>query len=229
MIPAPDWQSEDGTVQLYCGDCLDLLPLMEKGSVDAVVTDPPYGILSESGSAATRRSGGNKSSGVCGWDVSLSGGAVSLVLGAADEVAIWGGCHMPLPPTFGYLIWEKGCAGLNFGEVEYCWTSGRFAPRILHCRASGMDGGKVHPTQKPVEVMRWTIGFLHSPTIILDPFMGSGTTGVACVQLGRRFIGMEIEPKYFDIAVDRIQTAIVERENSFIKPDGTTVTQESML
>jgi len=160
-----------GRCELLEGDCLEIMPHLDR--VDAVVTDPPYGVLT-GGSAATKR-GGFES---CAWDLSLSDDAVVQVLSAAPDAMIWGGCHMALPATFGYLVWDKVCEGLNFGEVEYCWTTKRFAPRMFRLRAAGMDGGKQHPTQKPVALMEWCLGFLPDADSILDPFMGSGTTGV---------------------------------------------------
>ena len=72
---------------------------------------------------------------------------------------------------------------------------------------TGRDGGKEHPTQKPTAIMEWCLGFVPNAQTILNPFMGSGTTGVACARLGRRFIGIEIEPRYFDIACRRIEDA----------------------
>lgn len=205
---ADPWKRKEviGDCTLYLGDCLEVMPAL--GPVDAVVTDPPYGVLSVSGSAATRRSGGNSDKGVCSWDVSLSPEAVSLLISFAPSVMIWGGCHMSLPATFGYLIWDKVCEGLNFGEVEYCWTSERFAPRMFRTRAAGMDGGKTHPTQKPIALMVWCLGFLPKDAeTILDPFMGSGTTLVACAKLGRKGIGIELDPEYFDIACRRVEEA----------------------
>lgn len=112
-----------------------------------------------------------------------------------------------MPATFGYLIWDKQIDGLNFGEVEFCWTNMRFAPRVFRYRAVGIDGGKQHPTQKPIRLMEWCLGFVKDARTILDPFMGSGTTGVACANLGRKFIGIEREVKYFDIACRRIDDA----------------------
>ena len=185
-----------------------VMPLL--GRFDAVVTDPPYGVLSQTGSAATRRSGGNSTKGICEWDVSITSDAVKAVLSAASDAMIWGGCHMALPATFGYLIWDKVCEGLNFGEVEYCWTTKRFAPRMFRHRAAGMDGGKVHPTQKPIALMEWCLGFLPDAETILDPFMGSGTTLVACQRLGRSGIGIELDPDYFDIACERIDAAYAQ-------------------
>ena len=211
---------EIGPHVLYQGDCLEILPTL--GEVDAVVTDPPYGVLSQSGSAATRRSGGNLDRGVCAWDLSLSADAISAVLAAAPDAMIWGGCHMRLPETFGYLVWDKACEGLNFGEVEYCWTTRRFAPRMFRLRAAGMDGGKQHPTQKPVELMTWCLGFVPDARAILDPFMGSGTTGVACVREGRTFIGIELDPGYFDIACERISKEMAQPRLDLPKPPEPT-------
>ena len=195
-----------GDCTLYLADCMDILPTL--GDVDAVVTDPPYGVLSESGSAATRRTGKNSDKGICDWDVSLTDEQIQKALFFTEKSFVWGGCHMALPATFGYLVWNKECDGLNFGEVEFCWSTEKFAPRQIKYRAAGMDGGKVHPTQKPIAVMEWTLSFAKNCESILDPFMGSGTTGVACVNLGRKFIGIEKDPDYFDIACQRIQDAV---------------------
>lgn len=197
-----------GDATLYLADCMDVLPTLPK--VDAVITDPPYGVLAETGSAATRRSGGNKDNGHIAWDIAPSAPLVDMIVSSAPIQAIWGGCHLPLPPTLGYLIWDKQIDGLNFGEAEYCWTNQKFAPRIFRYRAVGIDGGKVHPTQKPEALMRWCIERVGDPKTILDPFMGSGTTGVAAIQLGRKFIGIEREPKYFDIACKRIEQAAAQ-------------------
>jgi site-specific DNA-methyltransferase (adenine-specific) len=191
---------EHAGVSIYHGDCREILPTL---AFDATVSDPPYGVLAESGSAATRRSGGNKDNGVMAWDVAPDKGLLDVLI--AKPAMLWGGCHLFLPPTFGYLVWDKQIDGLNFGEVEYCWTNMRFAPRVFRYRAVGVDGGKVHPTQKPEALMLWCFGFL--PTVvgtILDPFMGSGTTLRAAKDLGRKAIGIEIEERYCEIAAKRL-------------------------
>jgi hypothetical protein len=190
---------EDESVQIYHGDCRDVLPLVD---YDATVSDPPYGVLSESGSAATRRSGGNQDNGVMAWDVAPERTLLDLII--AKPAMLWGGCHLTLPPTVGYLVWDKQIDGLNFGEVEYCWTNLQFAPRVFRYRAVGVDGGKVHPTQKPEALMQWCFSFLpKSVGDIVDPFMGSGTTLVAAKRLGRKAIGIEREEKYCEIAAKR--------------------------
>lgn len=204
-----------GDCTLYLGDCRDILPTL--GKVDAVVTDPPYGVLAESGSAATRRSSGNKTDGVMSWDIAPTKELISVLQRQSKNQMFWGGCHLELGPTFGYLIWDKEIDGLNFGEVEFCWTNSKFAPRIFRYRAFNVDGGKQHPTQKPIELMKWCLGFLPDAQTILDPFMGSGTTGVACAKLGRKFIGIELEPKYFDIACKRIDEAY-KQPDMFVAP-----------
>jgi len=205
----PYRQEVIGDCTLYLGDCLELLPTL--GKFAAVVTDPPYGVLG-SGSAATKRGGWGDIS----WDKAPA--EMREILDTAETIMVWGGCHMRLPPTFGYLIWDKGCDGLNFGEVEFCWTNKRFAPRKFFFRAAGMDGGKLHPTQKPVALMKWCLGFAPDAETVLDPFMGSGTTGVACVKLGRKFTGIEIDPHYFEVACERIRQAYKQPDMFVEKP-----------
>lgn len=194
-----------GNAQLYLGDCRDILPTL--GKVDAVITDPPYGVLADGGSAATRRSGGNSDDGRMAWDIAPSAELLKELTTLSEVQMFWGGCHLGLPPTFGYCIWDKQIDGLNFGEVEYCWTNLRFAPRVFRYRAVGVDGGKQHPTMKPIQLMKWCLGFAPDAVTILDPFMGSGTTGIAAVQTGRSFIGIEINPDYFATACRRIEDA----------------------
>ena len=196
-----------GEATLYLGDCREIAPTLARPA--AVISDPPYGVLLE-GSASTRRQGKNLNKGAMAWDRPVDETSATEMIACADIVALWGGCHMPLPPTFGYLVWDKQIDGLNFGEAEFCWTNTRMAPRIFRLRAVGIDGGdRCHPTQKPVALMRWTIKQAKIPAggTILDPYMGSGTTGVAAVQMGHPFIGIEIEPRYFDVACRRIEAA----------------------
>jgi DNA modification methylase len=201
------YYSEKG-IDIYCGDCREVLPGLEP--VDLLLTDPPYGILADSGSAATRRNGGD---GKISWDVAPDEATIDLLRSKADSVMLWGGCHLLLPPTFGYLVWDKQIDGLNFGEVEFCWTNLHFAPRIFRYRVVGMDGGKIHPTQKPEALMKWCIQqcrYDDLPQDIIDPFMGSGTTLRAAKDLGRRAIGIEIEERYCEIAAKRLSQEVLD-------------------
>lgn len=193
-----------GDCRLILGDCREILPTL--GHFDAVVTDPPYGIGADKKKAHSSIRD-NSSWADNGWDSGRPPVAVFTAILGHKEVAIWGGNYFAdlLPASGGWLVWSKPQAGTGFSlaDGELCWTSKDFALRIKSLpRRDGND----HPTQKPVSVMEWTLQFIKGQTI-LDPFMGSGTTGVACVQLGRKFIGIEINESYFNVACRRIQDA----------------------
>jgi DNA modification methylase len=194
-----------GDCTLYLGDCLEILPTL--GPVDAVVTDPQYGI----DAARDRHSQqwGWRDYPAGGWDKKrCDAERLRATLAAGKHAIIWGGNYFTdlLPPSEKWLIWDKGQQDFSLADCELAWCSFPGAVRrITYSRSKAMQDGKEHPTQKAVAVMAWSIEKLPPGcSTILDPFMGSGTTGVACVRLGRRFIGIEIEPRYFDIACKRI-------------------------
>jgi site-specific DNA-methyltransferase (adenine-specific) len=198
---------EIGNAILYRGDCLDVLATLPDGCVDAVVTDPPYGIGKK---AATRRPWGyQRIAGMKprGWDNETSD--ISGWLDLAPVCVIWGGNYYELPPSRGWLVWHKPDATPSMAQAELAWTNLNQNTKHITHSISATNGERVgHPTQKPLRVMQWTIMQAAKNAItILDPFMGSGTTGVAAVQEGRKFIGIESEPKYFDIACRRIEDA----------------------
>lgn len=201
-------------VTLYLGDCRDILPTL--GNVDAVVTDPPYGI----GITRSNRLSISRGHGGC-WDDQPADVGPLLDLGL--PAIVWGGNYFGLPPTRCVLVWDKNNAGRDFADVELAWTNLDQVARRFTYRPMNMDGGKLHPTQNPIEVMAWCLGFLPEARTILDPFMGSGTTGVACVQLGRKFIGIELEPRYFDIACKRISDELKRPRLPFDDPAATPV------
>ena len=189
-----------GDATLYLGDCLEILPTLPK--VDAVITDPPYGI---GANAMTLGKGKKEFDRGGNWDAIRPD--VSWIPKTAEWWCIWGGNYFSdqLPATNHILVWHKLNDGRSFSECEFAWTNSGKQTRIKQHHWSGEE--KQHPTQKPDEVMRWTVGHFPKAQTVLDPFMGSGTTGVACMNLGRKFIGIEIEPKYFDIACERIENA----------------------
>ena len=197
-----------GDATLYLGDCLEILPTLPK--VDAVITDPPYGIGKDGQKQTTGGHGGRKAHEFMGWDsVRPAEQAFALMLAAADKHVIWGGNYFAdlLPPTGKWLVWDKG-QRINQSDGELAWTNENGALRICTMnRVELMLDGTEHPTQKPVRLMTWCIEQIKATGTILDPFMGSGTTGVACANLGRKFIGIEIELKYFEIACERIDNA----------------------
>ena len=206
---------ESGGVTIWHGDCRDVIEQWEglrTQIFDLLLTDPPYGILADTGSAATRRSGGNQDDGRMAWDIAPSADTIARLIAITKTQMIWGGWHLSLPPTFGYLVWDKQIDGLNFGECEVCWTPQRFAPRIFRYRAVGVDGGKQHPTQKPEALMRWCIARAGNPQTILDPFMGSGSTLRAAKDQGLRVVGIEIDERYCEIAVRRLAQEVLPLE-----------------
>lgn len=197
-----------GDCTLYLGDCRNILP--ELGKVDAVVTDPPYGIGRDGKPKSTSSHGGHKGYAHLGWDSGRPDADVfRAMLAASPSVVIWGGNYFAdlLPPSSKWLSWDKG-QRIDQADAELAWTSPDGALRIMTLnRAEIARDGAEHPTQKPVRLMEWTLAQIDAAGTVLDPFMGSGTTGVACVRRGCAFIGIEREPSYFDIACRRIEEA----------------------
>ena len=189
-----------GNAELWLGDCREILPTLPK--VDAVITDPPYGI-----SANKQTLGSGKKNFDRGGDWDDGRPDITWLPEFARWYCVWGGNYFAdvLPPTNDILVWHKKNDGLTFSECEFAWTNAGKQSRIRSHHWSGEE--KEHPTQKPLPVMEWCIGYFPDARPILDPFMGSGTTGVACMNLGRSFIGIEREPAYFDIACRRIEDA----------------------
>jgi site-specific DNA-methyltransferase (adenine-specific) len=190
---------EIGDAVLYLGDCREILPGLPR--VECVVTDPPYGI------GITRSNRLSISRGLRGNDWDDKPADISWLPPLGVPSIVWGGNYFGLPATRAPLVWDKNNAGRDFADFEMAWTNLDMVARRMILRPMNMDGGKEHPTQKPVAVMEWCLSFLPDALQILDPFMGSGTTGVACANLGRKFIGIEIEPRYFEIACRRIEQA----------------------
>jgi site-specific DNA-methyltransferase (adenine-specific)/modification methylase len=208
-----------GNATLYRGDCMEILPTL--GKVDAVITDPPYGI--------GFKHGGNNRSGIGGgkYSTKFDGVAIhgddlsfdpSRWLDISPVSVLWGANHYAdkLPAKDSWLIWDKRAASHHqndFADCEMAWCSKGGVARIFRHHWDGMmkasERGvpRVHPTQKPIELMQWCIQQAGMPETVLDPFMGSGSTGVTAMNLDRKFIGIEIDPVYFQIACDRIERA----------------------
>ena len=191
-----------GKATLYLGNCLDIMPSLPK--VDAVITDPPYGIGFAAQPTNYQRKNGMKPQ---EWDNEKALGIDALrALGAVQIV--WGGNYYDLPATRGWLSWFKPDAPPSMAHFELAWTNQDRNARQISCSIAETNAERVgHPTQKPLKVMRWCIEQAGMPEVILDPFMGSGSTGVAAIQCGKRFIGIEIHEPYFNIACERIENA----------------------
>ena len=208
-----------GDATLYLGDCRGILPSL---SADAVISDPPYGIDYNHSGAHGRFSGvgvtkaarerGNYP--IIGDDSPFD----PTPLLRFGNVLIWGADHYRdrLPASGRWLAFDK-LGGMepwdSFSDVEFAWHSQGGASRLFSMKWKGIACDKIgennglrdHPTQKPIALMLWCIQQAGMPNRILDPFMGSGTTGVAALRLGRKFIGIEIEERWFDIACKRIE------------------------
>ena len=208
-----------GNAELYLGDCLDILPQLEK--VDALITDPPYGLKIDP--ALRKRTGRNKLvkdendfEPIIGDDKPFN----PAHLLNYKKVILWGGNHYcdKLPGKPHWLIWDKRCLmrPVHNADYELAWSNLTGPARIFYHVWRGMIRGGaanvakeylVHPAQKPIELMAWCFlqAKIAETDIVCDPYMGSGTLGVSAMNHGCRYIGIEIERKYFDIACERIE------------------------
>lgn len=204
-----------GNAELYCGDCAVILPQLDK--VDLMLTDPPYGIGEAAGKNKSRGKLANAQDyGNDEWD---NAPPAAWLLGLMRDKSTWqiifGGNYFELPPTKCVLVWDKENGASDFADAELAWTNLNKAVRLKRFMWAGMlqadmknKEKRVHPTQKPTRIMEWCITQAPEDVMtICDPFMGSGTTGAAAMNLERKFIGIERERKYFDIACERISQA----------------------
>ena len=209
---------EIGNATLYLGDCSVILTQL--GKFDLLLTDPPYGInaakgMGGGGTDATGRWKRKPRKYEGSWDSEQPTKEVfEMLLLSSRTHIIWGGNHFSylLPKSGKWLFWDKLNSMPSYSDGETAWTSldGVTIKKIALCNngmASNRDGMRVHPTQKPVQIMEWCLSFVPDAVTVLDPFMGSGTTGVACHNMGKTFVGIEREPKYFEIACKRIEQA----------------------
>jgi site-specific DNA-methyltransferase (adenine-specific) len=196
---------EIGLATLYLGDCAEILPVLT--GIDAVITDPPYGIKRfEKGSLRFDKKGEYKDG--IKWDKKPPKEFFDMLLNVAPQSIIWGGNNFELPTSEYFLVWDKQQTVDNFASAELAYTNIKIPAKIFKFGIHQHNKiEKDHPTQKPVSLMEWCISFCKNTQTICDPFMGSGTTGVAAVQMGRKFIGIERESKYFETACNRLEQA----------------------
>jgi DNA modification methylase len=193
---------EEPGITIYHGDCRDILPTLDK--VDLILTDPPYGIgrVMKGGKGQghwTLLCNGNE------WDVDAPD--LTFMMKSANSIVVWGGNYFPLPPSRCWFVWNKLNAVPTMGQCELAWTS---ADRPIQCFSAPVGRNNFgHPTEKPLELIVWSIQESRTTGTILDPFMGSGTTLRAAKDLGRKAIGIEIEEKYCEIAVKRLRQEVL--------------------
>lgn len=206
-------------IELYQGDCIEFMRNYQDNHFDCVVTDPNYGIGEADGKNKSRskiaisKDYGNKD-----WDNKRpSPEYFKEILRVSKNQIIFGGNYFAdlLPASSCWIVWDKENGKTDFADCELAWTSFKTAVRLFRYRWQGMLQGnmgrkeeRIHPTQKPLPLMEWIIAnYTKEDEIVLDPFMGSGTTGEACIRFNRKFIGIEKEKDYFDLASKRLEDA----------------------
>jgi DNA modification methylase len=201
-IGKPYFRDDSADIAIYCGDCRELLPKIPDKSIDLVLTDPPYGINM---AANPFRQKFEKAD----WDVApIENHLLLKIISMAEYSIIWGGNYFDLPPSQCFFIWDK-MQPQNFSSsmCEYAWCNRQSPAKIYKKWCVGYT--KYHPTQKPEPLMEWCLGMFPDSNLILDPFMGSGTTIRAALNLGRKCIGIEIEEKYCEIAAKRLSQSVM--------------------
>jgi DNA modification methylase len=212
-----------GDATLYQADCAALLPTL--GRFDACITDPPYGLAEklQGGSWGKVFEGGDKD-----WDAAAPVTLVDQALQLTDKAIIWGGNYFPMPPSRCWLVWIKRDAVRTMAGCEMAWTNFDANAKFFDWTIAATNAERVaHPTQKPLALMRWCIEQAENPATIFDPFLGSGTTGVAAVQMGRKFTGIERDAGYFTIACKRIEQAYAQGQ--LFAPERAKQEQEVLL
>ena len=203
-------------IQIFQGDCLELLKDFPDRRVDMVLTDPPYGKKADKGTNGFGVARNRKYTG--GWDRNTPEKEVfNKLRSISKNMMVFGGNYFAnmLPPSNCWIFWDKkgDIAFQNpFADGELIYTTFKKPVKKIVFRQQGFitdsKDKRYHPTQKPTELLEILIAtYTKQGDTILDPFMGSGSTGVACVNTGRNFIGMELDPNYFEIAKQRIEEA----------------------
>lgn len=208
-----------GNAEIWHGDCREVLPLLP--AFDLVLTDPPYGVLMN-GNPGRRAK----------LTEQIEGDATvpDVAWMTAHKAIVWGGNNFGLPRSTGWLVWDK-ChpEGSQHSQAELAWTN--VVRTVRHYREAyhgfmRQRDGWFHPTQKPPGLMRWCIG-LTDAACVFDPYMGSGTAGIAAMETGCRFIGVEIHRPYFDIACERIAKA--QAQGQLLPPEPVAAPEQQTM
>lgn len=201
-LPEPYFETELG--KLYCGDCLEIMPGLE--SVDLVLTDPDYGIERfKRAKCSLRFDKSNKYPNGLMFGGKPSKKAFDIIFKISKNAIIWGANNFTLPESEYFFVWDKSQTVDNFASAELAFTNIKQPAKVFSYSIHQHNKStKYHPTQKPIGLMEWCIGFANGAKTILDPYLGSGTTAVACERLNRRWIGIEISEEYCEISKRRI-------------------------
>ena len=203
--PKPYYQADGITI--YHGDCKQIMPVLNE--CDLLLTDPPYGINADRDRNSQKN--GWKDYGSSGWDKEAPPSwLIEMLLSSAKQSIIWGGNYFNLPPRMRWLIWDKGQRDFSLADCELAWTSENKAARVYeYARAKALKEGKQHPTQKPVPLMQWCIELAGEVETVIDPFAGTGTTGVAAKRMNKQCVLIEREERYCEIAVARLAQGVL--------------------
>ncbi len=213
---------QDKWVTIYHGDCREILPELPK--VDLVLTDPPYGLgIAKSGSLSIKGASAKRLEyAPSNWDIKPQKDTFDLMLSHSQEQIIWGGNYFTdyLYPSQCWLIWYKkdGLPAKTFADCELAWTSFQRPAKVFNSRWHGFIRDSKEKklgvaTQKALDLFVWCLeSFAEETDLVLDPFLGSGTTAEACQKLNRHCIGIEIEEKYCEIAANRCSQSVMRLE-----------------
>ena len=221
-----------GDATLLLGDCMDILPSL--GKVDAVITDPPFGVGNFVQTTGALRGRGAEMGKAVDWNESAPPPEFfSLLKSMSKHRIIWGANFFNcFEDRGGAIIWDKAQPMPNFSKADIASCTHFQKTEIVRIPWTNFDVARVaqtdHPCERPVELYDWCIRYLPGHILsILDPFLGSGSCGVAAIRAGRKFIGIEREERYFDIAVKRIEQAVAQGQ--LFAPEQTKQVQEALL
>ena len=197
------YEIDDIVNKVHCANCLEFMKQIPDKSIDLIVTDPPYGLnkkIHDGGTWSTKA----KFDDCLKWDYLITNECWKEIFRISVNQIIWGGNYYTFRPSRCWLVWRKPLFP-TMSDAELAWTSFDKNTKVFD-ESRNPEGYKEHPTQKPLSLMKYCVNnYSNKNDLILDPFLGSGTTAVAAKELGRRFIGIEIEPKYVEIANRRLQ------------------------
>jgi DNA modification methylase len=198
-------------VTLHLGDCREILPTL--GKIDAVISDPPYG-MKRNGRYVCGKNGNSTGLRNRSYNQKIIGDDAAFdptQWVSFPKVALFGSNHfgsgLPVGTTLVWLKRKDDAFGTFLSDAEVAWVKGGYG---VYCKRGpfpqSLALNRLHPTQKPVEVMEWCIirARVTDGDVILDPYMGSGSTGVAAIRLGHKFVGIEIDLAHFDTACRRL-------------------------
>ena len=213
-------------------DCIEFMRTMPDRFFDLAVVDPPYQLGGNSVSNSRHSGSGTLKNRALNqgakkfekWDVAPSQEYFDELFRVSKNQIIWGGNYFPLPPTRCIICWDKVQPWENFSQIEIAWTSFDYPAKLF--RYDNRTGGKIHPTQKPVELYAWTYKTFTQPHFrILDTHLGSSSSRIAAYKLGLSFWGCEIDPEYFNAAEERFKKECLGIETI----NGKTYTQQTLF